>query len=69
MSAVKNYYWDEISAELSDEFLQARNEPKFDPETVDAAQRWYKEFTGGIGSACTDDIIEMYIILQKGVDK
>lgn len=62
MSAVKNHFWDEIS----EDFMASR-EPKYDPEEVDAAQRWYQEFTGNRGNASLDEIMDMYYLLQRSM--
>ena len=64
MSAVKNFYWEEIS----NDFLN-RNEPKHDPQTVAEAQQWYQEFTGGIGNSTIEDILDMYMMLNKNNKK
>ena len=63
MGAVKNHYWEEISQD----FLKY-NEPKHDPQTVAEAQEWYQSFTGGVGNSSLEDILEMYMMLEKNVN-
>ena len=64
MGAVKNHYWEEISSD----FLK-RNEPKYDPQLVAEAQQWYQEFTGGIGKSPVEDILDMYVLLERNTEK
>lgn len=53
---------------LSAEFLK-RKEPQYDSQLVADAQNWYTRFTGGIGKAEINEIVEMYIILAKDSNK
>ncbi len=57
---------------ISNDFLR-KTDRQLDPQFVRDAQTWYTKFTGGIGSASRDDIIEMYLLLakidEKSVDK
>ena len=64
MSAVKNFYWEEIS----NDFMK-RSEPKYDPQTVAEAQEWYSSFTGGIGKSSLEDILDMYALLETNFEK
>jgi hypothetical protein len=57
---------------ISTDFLK-KTDRQYDPQFVRDAQTWYTRFTGGIGNASRDDIIEMYLLLakidEKSVDK
>lgn len=53
---------------LSAEFLK-RKEPKYDSQLVADAQSWYLRFTGGVGKAEINEIVEMYVILAKNSKK
>ena len=57
---------------ISKDFLK-KTDRKYDARFVADAQAWYMKFTGGIGNASIDDIIEMYLLLakidEKSVDK
>ncbi len=49
---------------ISTDFLR-KTDRKYDAQFVQDAQAWYTKFTGGIGNASRDDIIEMYLLLAK----
>ena len=57
---------------IGKDFLK-KTHRQYDPQFVQEAQAWYTKFTGGIGNASRDDIIEMYLLLakieEKSVDK
>ncbi len=50
--------------ELSQEFVRGRKKIA-DPQTIATATKWYRAFTGGRGNVSTDEILELYIMLEK----
>ncbi len=50
--------------ELSQEFVRSRNKID-DPQTVAVATNWYRSFTGGRGNVSTNEILELYKMLEK----
>lgn len=50
--------------ELSQEFVRGRKKV-VDPQTIATATKWYRSFTGGRGNVSTDEILELYKMLEK----
>ena len=50
--------------ELSQEFVRGRKKIA-DPQTIAMATKWYRSFTGGRGNVSTDEILELYKMLEK----
>lgn len=50
--------------QLSQEFISARKKLA-DPQTIATATKWYRSFTGGRMNASTDEILELYKMLEK----
>jgi hypothetical protein len=50
--------------ELSQEFVRGRKQVA-DPQTIATATKWYRSFTGGRGNVGTDEILELYKMLEK----
>jgi hypothetical protein len=50
--------------ELSQEFVRGRKKVA-DPQTIATATKWYRSFTGGRGNVGTDEILELYKMLEK----
>lgn len=50
--------------EISQEFVRGRKKPA-DPQTIATATKWYRSFTGGRGNVSTDEILELYTMLEK----
>ena len=49
--------------ELSQEFVRGRKKVA-DPQTIATATKWYRSFTGGRGNVGTDEILELYKMLE-----
>ena len=50
--------------EISQEFVRGRKKTA-DPQTIATATKWYRSFTGGRGNVSTDEILELYTMLEK----
>jgi hypothetical protein len=50
--------------QLSQEFISARKKIAY-PQTIASATKWYRSFTAGRINASTDEILELYRMLEK----